>query len=188
MNTTPLKGWAHCIDGVLDVDWEITSLEDTWIIKSAEIRGLTYEDQMRELAKRCLTRVDPLFPKKVSPGDFLVGNRGVGWGHDHDQAILALKGLGLSSIVCEKTTVNFQRNCINHGLPIVEVAGVFKEVTNGDELELDLGAGTLKNITTKRVLRFAVYPDFILDLLNAGGIYPQLTKRVANNKSYFMKG
>jgi 3-isopropylmalate/(R)-2-methylmalate dehydratase small subunit len=167
------------VDGILDVDWEITSLEDTWVIKEAAIRGFTYEDQMRELAKRCLTRVDPLFPTKVRPGDFLVGNRGVGWGHDHDQAVLALKGLRLAAVVCEKTTVNFRRNCLNHGLPIVEVAGVFDEVKGGDELELDLRTGTLKNLTTGHALRFAVYPDFILDLLDAGGIYPQLKERIA---------
>jgi len=59
---------------------EITSLDDALVIKDAAIRGLTYEDQMRELSRHCLTRVDPQFPTKVKAGYFLVGNRGVGWG------------------------------------------------------------------------------------------------------------
>ena len=31
--------------------------------------------------------------EKVSFGDILVGGKGVGWGHDHDHAVMALKAI-----------------------------------------------------------------------------------------------
>ena len=166
-----LRGKAHCYDGVLDVDWEICPVEDFNFLRSREGVNLTYEEKQRYLAKNCLTRVDPDFPKKVAPGDFLVGNKGVGWGHDHDHAVLALKGVGLGAVICESTRQNFQRNCLHHGLPLVTIDGVFPKVSTGDTLVLDLNAGTLTNESTGVKLTFKPYPEFILETLDKGGLY-----------------
>lgn len=165
------QGKAHCYDGILDVDWEISPIEDPNFLRTEAGSGLSYEEKQRYLARNCLTRVDPDFPNKVAPGDMLVGNEGVGWGHDHDHAVMALKGVGLGAVICESTRQNFQRNCLHHGLPLVRIRGVFSRISTGDMLELDLAAGILTNQSTGDVLRFTPYPDFILEMLDRGGLY-----------------
>jgi 3-isopropylmalate/(R)-2-methylmalate dehydratase small subunit len=171
VRTRVLRGKAHCFDGVLDVDWEICPIEDLNYLRSAQGSNLSYQEKQRYLARNCLTRLDPGFPGKVTPGDMLIGNKGVGWGHDHDHAVMALKGVGLAAVICESTRQNFQRNCLHHGLPLVRVDGVFSSVATGDVLELDLNAGTLINETSGVRLIFKPYPEFILETLDAGGLY-----------------
>ncbi len=169
-----IKAQAYCIDGVLDVDWDISPIEDMFLIRDATVQRISYEEQLKSLAEHCLTRVDPGFPSKVRRGDILVGNRGVGWGHGHDHAALALKAVGIGAILCETTGVNFKRNCINHGVPIIEIAGIFSRVRSGDTLEIDLDAGVVKNMSSGSVQQFVTYPEFILRILDAGGIYEQM--------------
>jgi 3-isopropylmalate/(R)-2-methylmalate dehydratase small subunit len=169
-----LQGRAYCIGGVLDVDWEISPIEDMFFVRNAAVRGVSYEDQLKRLASNCLSKVDVEFSRKIRPGDFLVGSRGVGWGHGHDHAALALKAVGVGAVICETTTVNFKRNCISHGLPLVEIPKVFSATENGDDLELNLEEGRLINHRSGLSFEFEKYPQFILQTLYAGGIYQQI--------------
>jgi hypothetical protein len=61
----------------------------------------------------------------------------------------------------------------------VELPGVIDSVTQGDALELDLSIGALRNLTTGIRMSFTPPPDFILDMLEAGGIYPMLARMAA---------
>jgi 3-isopropylmalate dehydratase small subunit len=178
-----LTGFAHCIDGVLDVDWDLSIMEDDRFLLYAADRNLCQEERDNHLASHCLVNIDPDFRKKVRPGDFFVGNRGVGWGHGHDQAILALKAVGIAAIFCETTTMTFKRNCLNHGLPIVEIPGIFAKISYGDSLCLDINAGNLKNVSSGEVFDFNPYPEFVLELLEAGGLYPQLSMEMKNQSA-----
>ncbi len=164
-----LHGRAWVFDGVLDVDWEILSYE---ISRQLQQKGLprTYE----ELGKYCMVKVDPDFPKKVQKGDFIVADENVGYGHDHDQACMAIKGAGVAAVICESSNANFIRNSIDHGLPVVEIKGIKRIVKQGDELEVDLEGGALKNVTSGAQARWTPFPDFILKILDAGGVYPFL--------------
>ena len=175
-----MRAQAHCIDGVLDVDWDISPIEDMFFIRDATAERISYDEQLKNLARNCLTRVDPGFPLKVRQGDILVGNRGVGWGHGHDHAVLALKAVGIGAVLCETTGVNFKRNCINHGVPLIEIPGIFSRVTTGDTLEIDLDAGVVKNLSSGFIQQFATYPEFLLRILDAGGIYEQMRNEVEN--------
>jgi len=177
-----MRAQAQCIDGVLDVDWDISPIEDMFFVRDAVAEQISYDDQLKKLAKHCLTRVDPEFPLKVRPGDILVGNRGVGWGHGHDHAALALKAVGIGAILCETTGVNFKRNCINHGLPLIEIPGIFSKVNTGDMLEINLDTGTLTNVSSGLIQQFVIYPEFILKILDAGGIYEQMRNEIENRK------
>jgi hypothetical protein len=120
-----IRSHAYCIDGVLDVDWDISPIEDMFFIRDGVALGTSEEEQLKRLALNCLTRIDPQFSVKIKKGNILVGNKGVGWGHGHDHAALALKAVGISAILCETTGANFKRNCINHGLPIIEIPGIY---------------------------------------------------------------
>jgi 3-isopropylmalate/(R)-2-methylmalate dehydratase small subunit len=180
------QGKAHCYDGVLDVDWEISPLEDAHFLIDAADQRLSDHDQARHLAAHCLAEIDPDFAASVQPGDFLVGHRGVGWGHGHDQAVLAIKAVGIAAVICETTTVTFKRNCIHHGLPIVEIPDVFCQIRTGDRLALDLDTGFLKNSSTGKTFQFGTYPEFLLDIIDAGGVYPQMGRQLSQQKEILL--
>jgi 3-isopropylmalate/(R)-2-methylmalate dehydratase small subunit len=168
-----LRGKAWVFAGILDVDWEILSYE---VSRQLQQKGLprTYE----ELGKYCMVNLDPDFPRKVQKGDFIVGSENVGYGHDHDQACMAIKGAGVGAVLCESSNGNFVRNSIDHGLPVVEIKGVSTAVHQGDELEVDLAHGSCRNATTGRLLQFAPLPDVLLQILAAGGVYPMLEEKL----------
>jgi 3-isopropylmalate/(R)-2-methylmalate dehydratase small subunit len=86
--------------------------------------------------------------------------------------------VGIGAILCETTGVNFKRNCINHGLPLIEIPAIFSKVNTGDTLEIDLDTGTLRNISRGLVQQFVTYPEFILKILDAGGIYRQMRNEI----------
>ena len=152
-----MRGSAWVFQGLLDVDWEILAFETL-----REIRGsgkpLTYE----ELGKYAMTKVDPDFPKKVQKGDFIVAGESMGYGHDHDAASMAIRGAGVAAVLCESTNYNFLRNSIDHGLPVIECRGINNIIKQGDKLEVDMEAGTVKNLGMGAELQFTPFPEFIL--------------------------
>ena len=129
-----------------------------------------------------MANVDPDFPKKVKKGDIMVAGSNMGCGHDHFQANLAIKQCGIACVIAESFDRNFFRNSIGVGLPIIEYKGINKEVKEGDEVEVDLNTGTIKNLTTGKTLRFKPFPDFLQDILEDGGMDPYADKMVAAGK------
>ncbi len=174
-----IQSQAYCIDGLLDVDWAISPIEDMFYIRDATVNQISEEAQLYRLAEHCLIKADPEFRQRIRKGNILVGNRGVGWGHGHDHAALALKASGIAAVLCETTGANFRRNCINHGLPILEIPGVFAEVNTGDTLKINLNAGIVDNLSNGLRWEFETYPEPILRILDAGGIYEHLKNEIA---------
>jgi 3-isopropylmalate/(R)-2-methylmalate dehydratase small subunit len=162
----------------MDVDWEICPVEHMHAFHEDPTK--TYDQRLAELGSYCMTTIDPEFPKKVRPGDIIVGGEGFGYGHDHDHACMSLRGAGVAAVLCEATNSNFMRNAIHHGLPVVEVKGIMSGTKTGDELEIDLAKGVVRNLTNGRTLPFVPYPDFILEILDAGGLYQQLRSQVVS--------
>jgi len=174
MNTV-FRGKAWCFAGLIDVDWEICPVEYNRAFKD---ETATYEERLEELGQYCLTKVDPDFPKKVCPGDIVVGGEGFGYGHDHDHACMSLRGVGIAAVLCEISNSNFMRNSIHHGLPVIEIRGISKATSRGDELEVDLARGSVKNLTNGETFSFVPYPDFILKIIEAGGLYQKLAAQL----------
>jgi 3-isopropylmalate/(R)-2-methylmalate dehydratase small subunit len=167
-----LKGKAWVFGDILDVDFDICPIEAT---KGGEDRPKTEKDW----GKYCMTNLDPQFPEKVKEGDFIVAGENFGYGHDHESGPLAIKGCGVSAVICESTNRNFLRNAVHIGVPVIEFKGIKSKVKEGDELEVDLQAGMLQNLTTGETLKFDAYPDFLLEIIEAGGLYPLLRKKLA---------
>ncbi|MBL7175778.1 MAG: 3-isopropylmalate dehydratase [Desulfobacteraceae bacterium] len=176
-----LRGKVWRFEGILDVDWEICPLEELRA-QAFQLRSASEEERLKALGRHCMVKVDPDFPDKVQPGDFVVGGEGTGYGHDHDHACMSLKGAGVGAVLCEATNTNFKRNSIHHGLPVIEVKGIMSETKTGDELEVDLVKGKVQNLTTGKTLTFLHYPDFILGILEAGGLYNQLASQIKSGE------
>ncbi|MDO8567548.1 MAG: hypothetical protein Q7R57_02400, partial [Dehalococcoidales bacterium] len=166
-----MRGKAWVFPQLLEIDFHLLPFETVRMLRD---RGIPRTEA--ELGKYALTGVDPDFPKKVRRGDFIVGGESMGYGHDHNDACKAIKGAGVAAILCESTNAYFMRNCIDHGLPIIEYRGITRLVKQGDELEIDLEAGTVKDLTGGSNLDFTPFPQFILQILADGGLYPHLVR------------
>jgi len=120
-----------------------------------------------ELGKHSFEKVRPDFPKEVKPGDIVVGEENFGCGSSREHAPRALIGNGVSVVIAGSFARIFFRNAINIGLPVIE-ADV--EAEDGHELEVDFKEGRIKNLTTGREFGFKPLPEFLLNLINSGGL------------------
>ncbi len=141
----------------------------------------------QEIASHAMSGADPDFAGRVKPGDVVIGGENFGCGSSRENAANSLKFLGISVVVAEYFGRIFYRNAINVGLPAIEAPGVSK-VKEGAEVEIDLKAGTVKDLSTGRVYRGTAIPAFLQEILDEGGLMPYLEKqyppleRIANGE------
>jgi 3-isopropylmalate/(R)-2-methylmalate dehydratase small subunit len=129
-----------------------------------------------ELAKHCMEDIDPLFVKKMKPGDIILADANFGCGSSREHAPLAIKTAGISCVIARSFARIFFRNAINIGLPLLECAEAVDNTRDGDILEVDLAKGKITNLTSGKVFTAKPYPDFMSELINAGGLV-EYTKR-----------
>jgi len=127
-----------------------------------------------ELAKHVLEDADRHFVSKVKPGDFVVGGSNFGLGSSREHAPLVIKMAGVSAILAKSVARIFFRNAINLGLPVL-ICNTDK-IDDGDELEVDLSGGTVRDKTNGSVLTFGKIPEVMLHILNEGGLIPYIQK------------
>ena len=179
-----IKGRAWVFGDNLDVDFEIVPYR---IVSELELASLFDDEEKRILSEEtlgryCMTAVDPDFPKKVRKGDIIVAGTNMGCGHDHATGPQAIKGCGVEAVIAESLTDWFLRNCINVGLLAIQYEGIKKEVKEGDELKIDVRSGKLTNLTTNKKMEFKPLPDFILEIIEAGGLVSHIMKRIENGE------
>jgi len=129
----------------------------------------------KELGAHCMEGVDPEFPKKVKEGDIIVAGYNFGCGSSREHAPLAIKGCGVACVIAKSFARIFFRNAINTGLPILESRDAH-EIDEGDEVEVDLEKGEIRDITKEKIFRASPFPDFMLEIMKAGGL-TEYTKR-----------
>lgn len=122
-----------------------------------------------ELAKHAMEDADPEFVNKISKGDLIVAGENFGCGSSREHAPVAIKYAGISAVIAKSFARIFYRNAFNTGLVILEVKEADR-ITEGDELKVDLAAGTVQNITKNEIYIFNAIPHFMMELLNAGGL------------------
>jgi 3-isopropylmalate/(R)-2-methylmalate dehydratase small subunit len=125
-----------------------------------------------------MENVDPQFPKKVRAGDMIIASSNFGCGSSREQAPLALKAIGVSCVIANTFARIFYRNSINIGFPVIECPGLYDRVMTGDEISVDLEAGTIR-LASGESVRFQAFPPNILEILRAGGLVPKLKAELA---------
>lgn len=130
---------------------------------------------MPELAKHVMEDAYPEFPAKMKNGDFVVAGKNFGMGSSREHAPLALKIAGVSAVLAKSFARIFYRNSINIGLPLLIVDT--EKINQGDELEVDLNSGTVKDLTNGVELKAKPMPDVMIRVLQAGGIVNLIKKQ-----------
>jgi 3-isopropylmalate/(R)-2-methylmalate dehydratase small subunit len=127
-----------------------------------------------KLAKHVLEDADPTFVSRVRKGDFIVAGDNFGLGSSREHAPLVIKMAGVSAILAKSVARIFFRNAINLGLPVL-ICDTTK-INDGDEIEVDLVVGIIKDITNGNLLTFAKIPKIMLRILGEGGLVPYIKK------------
>ncbi len=132
---------------------------------------------LSELSSHTFEPIIPNFAAKVQSGDIIVAGHSFGCGSSREEAVLVLKHLGIGAIIAESFSRIFFRNAINLGLPAIECKNITKKVEDGHELEVYLDNGLIKNLTTGETLKASSLPDFLLEIIKAGGAINILKKK-----------
>ncbi|MEJ5185573.1 MAG: 3-isopropylmalate dehydratase small subunit [Candidatus Geothermincolales bacterium] len=157
-----LRGRAHVFGDDVNTDYII----------SGKYKFKTLD--MKELATHLMEDIDPEFHSKVRPGDFIVAGRNFGCGSSREQAPLVIKAAGISAVLATSFARIFFRNAINKGLPVVECDT--SGISPGDELEVDLEKGLVRNLNTGKEIGIKPLPGVMMDILKEGGLTEYLKR------------
>lgn len=162
MISSIMKGKAHKFGDGISTDHIVPG-------KYAHLRS-----NLPELAKHVMEDADPTFVSKVQPGDFIVAGKNFGLGSSREHAAVVIKMAGISAILAKSVARIFFRNAINQGLPVL-ICDTDK-INEGDEIEVDLAAGTVTNLSSGTKLTFGKIPEVMLNIMKEGGLIPYINK------------
>ena len=118
------------------------------------------------------------FSARISAGDIIVAGPNFGCGSSREIAPIAIRGAGISCVVADSFARIFFRNSINLGYPILQSPQAAEAVQEGDELEIDLEEGIIRNFTQGDEYRAEAFPEFMTELMKMGGLVPWVRKRL----------
>jgi len=127
-----------------------------------------------ELAKHVMEDADPDFAARMRAGDFIVGGRNFGLGSSREHAPRIIKLAGAGAVLAQSFARIFFRNAINVGLPALQCDT--SAIAQGDELEVDLTAGEVRDLTTGAVIPFVPLPPVMVTILEDGGLVAHVKK------------
>jgi 3-isopropylmalate/(R)-2-methylmalate dehydratase small subunit len=138
-------------------------------------------------SKWVMAGVDPAFEGEDAFKDlgytFIVaGSNFGGGGKSIEHPIHGLKGAGIKAVIADSFSRLQFRNAINNGLPFITAKGAMDRVRVGDELEVDLGTGQIKNLTNGEEIQGSPIAEFVMEIANAGGLIPYIRNKIAEGE------
>ncbi len=158
--------------------WNFGKDIDTDLIIAARYLNTSVPE---ELAKHVMEDADPAFVKNMSPGDIIVADDNFGCGSSREHAPIALKAAGVAAVIAPTFARIFYRNAFNMGLPIFELPES-TEIKKGDVVSINMDEGTITNKTNGKVYKFTPIPEFMQELINAGGLMNYAAKEIAQGE------
>ena len=139
--------------------------------------GHTMKHGLDVVARHCLEGLRPEFAADVRHGDVLVAGPGFGIGSSREQAASVLVHLGVAAVVAPSYAGLYFRNAFNIGLLLLTCADALR-IEDGEAITFDARAGRITR-DDGHVLDCEPIPAFLLDMVEAGGLLPQLKLRLA---------
>ena len=157
------RGFAHKYGDNVDTDVIIPA------------RYLSISDHF-ELAMHCMEDIDSGFAGEVQARDLIVAGSNFGCGSSREHAPIVIKESGVSCVIAKSFARIFYRNAINIGLPIFECEEAGEKISAGDEVSVNFDTGAIVNITKGETYFAQPFPDFIKEIISAGGLLNSLKK------------
>lgn len=126
-----------------------------------------------ELATHAMEGIDPDFHSKVKEGDFIVAGKNFGCGSSREHAPIALSHSGIKAVLAPTFARIFYRNAVDGAflLPIEISEETYKDISDGDELEINTGKNEIKNITKNKMYQMKPFSELIGKIIEAGGLF-----------------
>ena len=125
---------------------------------------------LAEMKVHAFESLDPDFPQKMKPGDYVVGGENFGCGSSREQAPGVLKELGVQAVVAKSFARIFYRNAINIGFPIMECPEAVDGIDQGDEVTVDFSTGIITNVTKGTSFQSQPFPEFLQKMIEVDGL------------------
>ena len=155
--------------------WKVGNNIDTDLIIAARYLNDASDENMRN---HCMEDIIPDYANTIAPGDVLVAGSNFGCGSSREHAPISIKVAGTSCVIAESFARIFYRNAINIGLPIIESPEAAKAIDQGDELDINLEEGVIKNLTKNETYHFEKFPAFIQKIVESGNLLNYVKEKV----------
>ena len=151
------------------IKYERDNIDTDVIIPGTYLKIHDYD----ELAKHAMEGLDAGFAAKASGGSFVVAGRNFGCGSSREHAPIALSRSGVRGVIAVSFARIFYRNSVDGAflLPVEVDEEVYRSISDGDELDVDIDAGALSNLTTGQRHAIRPIPDIVLRIIRAGGLF-----------------
>jgi 3-isopropylmalate/(R)-2-methylmalate dehydratase small subunit len=133
----------------------------------------------KELAKHVMEDLDPDFYERRNDGDFIVAGSNFGCGSSREQAPQSIKYANIKAVLAKSFARIFYRNSFNIGLLLIECDT--DSISDTDELNIDLNAGVIKNLTQNTEIKINPLSKVMQTLLNDGGVIEHFKKNKGFN-------
>jgi 3-isopropylmalate/(R)-2-methylmalate dehydratase small subunit len=140
-----------------------------------------YSLDERKLGEHAMEGVpgnDGGWSRQIAPGDIIVAGSNFGCGSSREIAPIAIRGAGVSCVIADSYARIFFRNSINLGYPILQSPMAAEAIEAGDELEVDLEGGVIRDLTRGDEYRADAFPEFMTELMQMGGLVPWVRRRL----------
>lgn len=126
-----------------------------------------------ELATHAMEGLDPDFHSKVKEGDFIVAGRNFGCGSSREHAPIALAHSGIKAVLALSFARIFYRNSVDGAflLPIEIEEYAYQNISNSDELEIDIKSNQITNLTKNQTYKMKPFSEIIGKIIEAGGLF-----------------
>lgn len=124
-----------------------------------------------ELATHAMEGLDESFHSKG--GTYIVAGRNFGCGSSREHAPIALSESGIKAVLALSFARIFYRNSVDGAflLPIEIDRHTYNEISDGDDIQVDITSNKVVNNTTKKTYSIKPFPDIIRDIIDAGGLF-----------------
>jgi 3-isopropylmalate/(R)-2-methylmalate dehydratase small subunit len=134
-------------------------------------------DDPEQMGSHLFEGLDPSLRDEVGPDTILVVGENFGTGSSREHVPIGMKALGVSCLVGKSFARIFRRNCLNLGLPLVDCPEAAARAATGSQVQIDFDAGVV--VVDGERFDAAAMPDFMRQMMDAGGLVPWLRERAA---------
>ncbi len=178
-----IKGKAYVVGKDIDTDQIIPAKHLVYSLSDPEERKLYGRYAMSGLPD-ALSGLPKGHIRFVEEGEdqssykIIVGGKNFGCGSSREHAAVCLQIAGIDAVVAESYARIFYRNVVDGGffVPFEAEDHLNQEIATGDELEIDVNRGILKNLTKGKQYGLNPLGD-IIEILKAGDVFEYARKK-----------
>jgi len=126
-----------------------------------------------EIAAHAMEGIDKDFHSKVKNCNLIVTGKNFGCGSSREHATIALSQSGIKAVLAVSFARIFYRNAVDGAflLPIEIDENAYKNISENDELEINIEKNEVKNLTNNQVYSMKPFADIIGKIIAAGGLF-----------------